>query len=270
MPCYHKQMDRNRDHFTDRKGSFSSSEDNLRIALFTGNYNCITDGVSRTLHRLVFYLEERGHQVLVFGPEPRNEGISSPGAFVPVKALSIPGRKEYRFSLGLSRSTQARVEEFSPHLIHIATPDWLGYGALRLGARLGLPTVSSFHTNFISYLTYYHALWLKPLLLSYLRRFYASCRHVYVPSLSMLETLRAEGFGENLYLWERGVDTAIFHPRHRSLSWRHSLGIEDSEVLILFVSRLVKEKGLDTLVEIIHTLLRRGVPHRSLVVKSLQ
>ena len=130
----------------------------LRIALFTGNYNCITDGVSRTLHRLVSHLEGRGHQVLVFGPRPRKVGIACPGNFVPLRAVSIPGRREYRFSLGLSRTTQSRVEEFSPHLLHIATPDWLGYGALRFGVRLGLPVVSSFHTHFSSYLVYYRAL----------------------------------------------------------------------------------------------------------------
>jgi glycosyltransferase involved in cell wall biosynthesis len=244
----------------------SPSKEVLRIALFTGNYNCITDGVSRTLHRLVSHLEGRGHQVLVFGPRPRKAGIACPGNFVPLRAVSIPGRREYRFSLGLSRAAQARVEKFSPHLLHIATPDWLGYGALRYGARLGLPVVSSFHTHFSSYLVYYRALWLEPIAWSYLRRFYSTCRQVYVPSLSMLETLRAQGFGANLHLWERGVDGEVFHPRHRSLTWRRSLGVEDSEVLMLFVSRLVKEKGLGTLAEVIHELHRRGVPLRTLVV----
>ena len=40
----------------------------LRIALTTGNYNHIADGVSLTLNRLVGYLLERGHEVKIFAP----------------------------------------------------------------------------------------------------------------------------------------------------------------------------------------------------------
>ena len=40
----------------------------LRIALFTGNYHHVEDGVSRTLNRLVRYLLADGHEVLVVGP----------------------------------------------------------------------------------------------------------------------------------------------------------------------------------------------------------
>ena len=37
----------------------------LRVALFTGNYNYIKDGVALTLNRLVAFLEQRGIPVLV-------------------------------------------------------------------------------------------------------------------------------------------------------------------------------------------------------------
>ncbi|HCD53549.1 MAG TPA: glycosyltransferase family 1 protein, partial [Balneolaceae bacterium] len=40
----------------------------LRVALFTGNYNHIRDGVSLTLNRLVEYLERQNIPVMVFGP----------------------------------------------------------------------------------------------------------------------------------------------------------------------------------------------------------
>ncbi len=238
----------------------------MRIALFTGNYNCVVDGVSRTLHRLVRHLDERRHQTLAFGPKPRTEPISYPGTFVPIPSVPIPNRREYLLNIWLTPGARVRLDRFSPHLIHIATPDLLGLAALRYGRRNGLPVVSSFHTHFSSYLGYYHAGFLEPLFWYILRRFYNRCDQVYIPSLSMLVELQKRGFGNNLLIWERGVDKEIFNPRHRSLFWRRSLGIQDDEVVVLFVSRLVKEKGIDVLASVICTLQRRKVPHRTLIV----
>ncbi len=243
-----------------------SSGTNLRIALFTGNYNYIVDGVSRTLHRTVEHLERRGHRVLVFGPAGAGPPLPAPGTFVPVPSVPIPGRPEYRFSTRLPAAVRSRVDAFAPHLIHIATPDILGLAALRHGRRRGLPVVSSFHTHYSSYLRYYRAGWLEPLLWIYLRHFYARCSQVYVPSLSMLEELRGRGFTGDLRLWARGVDAEAFDPRRRSLPWRRELGIGDEQVVVAFVSRLVKEKGLDAFAAATGELARRGLAHRRLIV----
>jgi len=238
----------------------------LRIALFTGNYTYIVDGVSRTLHRAVEHLERRGHRVLVFGSAGTGPGIPAPGEFVAVPSVPIPGRGEYRFSTRLSRAARARLDAFAPDLLHIATPDILGLAALRYGRRRGLPVVASFHTHYGSYLRYYGAGWLEPAMWAFLRWFYARCDLTCVPSLSMLEELRAQGFAGDLRLWARGVDAEAFNPRHRDPAWRRTLGIGDGEVVVAFVSRLVKEKGLGAFAAATEELTRRGISHRLLIV----
>jgi glycosyltransferase involved in cell wall biosynthesis len=57
-----------------------------------------------------------------------------------------------------------------------------------------------------------------------------------------------------------------FNPGHRSASWRRKHGIDEDEVVVAFVSRLVWEKGLDTYARVIERLERQDVPHRSLIV----
>jgi len=44
----------------------------------------------------------------------------------------------------------------------------------------------------------------------------------------------------------RGIDTARFTPDKRSRDWRARYGIGDNELVVLHVSRLVREKRLDT------------------------
>jgi glycosyltransferase involved in cell wall biosynthesis len=237
-----------------------------RVALFTGAYNHIADGVSLTLNRLVAHLEEQGAAVRVFAPTVDDPAVDHAGTLVPVRSMPAPGRPEYRITMGLSRSDRQRLRAFRPNLFHVATPDLLGRSARKLARRWGVPLVASYHTHFSSYLKYYGLGLLEGALWAYLRRFYRPCRHVYVPSPSMAEVLRHRGIAGGLRLWQRGVDTTRFHPDRRSLDWRRAQGIADDEVIVTFVSRLVREKGLDVFADVINGLRARGLPHRCLVV----
>lgn len=237
-----------------------------RVALFTGNYNHIADGVSFTLNRLVSFLESEGTEVLVFGPTVENPPVAHAGRLISVPSIPVPGRPEYRISLGFSTAAKAAFDAFDPTLVHIATPDFLGNRALRYAKKKGKPVVASYHTHFSSYLKYYGFEEFEGFLWKYLRRFYRQCEHVYVPSHSMAAVLRAHEIKKGLRLWERGVETSLFNPNKRSLAWRRTLGIEDDEIVILFVGRLVWEKGLDVYASVIERLRLLGIPHRSMVV----
>lgn len=238
----------------------------MRIALFTGAYNHIADGVSLTLNRLVSYLEGRGARVLVHAPVAPVPALAHSGTLVPLPSVAAPGRPEYRVSLGLTRKLKESLKSFGPSLVHIATPDWAGLQALRYGLAAGVPVVASYHTHFPSYLGYYHLAALAPFLWAYMRWFYGRCDHVYVPSESMVSLLRDHGFGNNLRLWTRGVESNLFSPSRRSSRWRREHGIAERDVVVTFVSRLVAEKGLDVLGKVIEGLESRGIPHRSVVV----
>lgn len=237
-----------------------------RIALFTGAYNHIADGVSLTLNRLVEHLERKGVSVRVFAPTVDDPPLDHAGTLVPVPSVPLPGRSEYRLTLGITPSVREELEAFDPTLFHIATPDLLGQHALSLGQTTDTPVVASYHTHFSSYLKYYHLDLLESALWSYLRRFYQQCEHVYVPSAAMADVLRDHDITKGLRLWERGVNTDRFSPERRSLDWRRTHGIGDDEVVVTFVSRLVREKGLDIYADVIERLEQRGVPHRSMVV----
>ena len=68
---------------------------------------------------------------------------------------------------------------------------------------------------------------------------------------------------DNFKPWPRGIDTARFNPDKRSVAWRARHGIGADEIVVLHVSRLVREKRLDTLTA---ALSRITVPHRAVIV----
>ncbi|QXD13709.1 glycosyltransferase family 1 protein [Rhodocaloribacter litoris] len=237
-----------------------------RIALFTGAYNHIADGVSLTLNRLVAYLEDRDVEVEVFAPTVDHPPIRHNGTLIPVPSFALPGRSEYRVSLGLSRTARRALRLFKPTLFHVATPDFLGLHAMRMAMLWKTPIVSSYHTHFSSYLSYYNIEWLDRPIWLWLRWYYARCAHLYVPTPTMIDVLKAHGVRANFRLWPRGVDTGRFNPQRRDPGWRRTLGIEDDEVVVAFVGRLVREKGTDIFAGVIKGLRRRGIPHRTLIV----
>lgn len=237
-----------------------------RVALFTGAYNHVVDGVSLTLNRLVSFLESDDVPVLVFAPTAKKPAIEHAGTLQPVPSMPMTGRPEYRVSFGLGATAMEALDRFKPTLIHIATPDVLGFEALIYARAWGIPVVASYHTHFSSYLEFYNLGWAEKAMWAYLRWFYDRCEHLYVPSRSMSAVLAEHGISDGVEIWPRGVDISLFHPEQRSSAWRRDLGFRDNDVVITFVSRLVIEKGLDVFADVVSDLQRAGQPVRCLIV----
>lgn len=225
--------------------SASAPTEKLRVALFSGNYNYVMDGPVRALNKLVAHLEKRGHEVLVFAPTSKTSYLDHAGELVSLPSCPAPRRPEYRIAVGLHGAAKKRLKKFAPNLIHVAAPDLGGLGAVNYGRKNNIPVVASFHTRFDTYPRYYGAAWAEKYLTKYMRYFYGRCEHVYPPSQSMADELLSEGIGREMRLWTRGVDSALFHPEKRDMEWRRSVGLADDDIAVLFVGRLVLEKGID-------------------------
>ncbi len=226
----------------------------FKVAIFTGNYNHIRDGVSLTLNRLVRFLIAKNVDVLVFGPTIDPPAFEHSGTLIPVPSISLPGRPEYRGSIALSKKTRKKLEAFDPDIIHIATPDILGYKALKWALLKNKPVVASYHTHFSSYLKYYRLSLLEPLLWKYLKWFYSKCRMVFVPSPSMADLLKSNKIQSDLKIWARGIEAGKFNPKFRSEEWRLEKGFKPDEIVVTFVSRLVWEKNLRLFAEVVNKL----------------
>ena len=238
----------------------------LRVALVTSSYAYIADGVALTLNRLVGYLLAKGVEVLVFTPMVARPALAHQGNVVAAPSMALPLRPEYRLSFGLGAQGRRRLKAFDPDIIHIAVPDILGHSALMAGRRLGRPVVASYHTRYETYLKFYGLDRLRGFLSRRIGDFYRACREVYAPSPSMIEELAAQGTGDNVHLWMRGVDTDRFNPAKRSKGWRDARGIGPDEIVVVFVGRLVREKRLDTLIDTFDRLRAARIAVRALIV----
>ena len=238
----------------------------LRIALFSGNYNITVDGANKALNRLVGYLLSQGAQVRVYSPTVDHPELEPTGDLVSLPSVPIPTRSEYRLSSGVNARIKRDLAEFRPNVLHVSAPDMSGHRAVTWARKRGIPVVASVHTRFETYMRYYHLGWTEPLIVAILRRFYRRCDALIAPSVSMTQLLHEQRMNRDISIWSRGVDRTIFNPQRRDLDWRRGLGIGDGEFVIGFLSRLVMEKGLDVFCDAIDRLQASDVPHRVLIV----
>ena len=249
-------------------GARSMDVTDLRIALFSGNYNYTRDGANQALNRLVGYLLAQGAAVRVYAPtvpepdfEPTGDLVDLPNIRMPVK-----GRGEYRMATGIDARVKADLAAFAPNMMHIASPDPGGHAALKWARRQGIPVLASVHTRFETYPRYYGLGFLEPAVEAMLRRFYNRCDALVAPSDSQIAELKAQRMHRDISIWSRGVDRETFDPSRRDPEWRAAQGLADGNVAIAFLGRLVMEKGLDTFAAAIAELRRMGVAHKVLVI----
>ncbi len=238
----------------------------LRVALFSGNYNCIRDGANQALNRLVAHLEASGAAVVrVYSPTVARPAFAPAGTLVPVRSVAIPGRSEYRLALGLPAAVRRDLDAFAPDLVHLSAPDLLGRAAQRYAAERGLPAVASLHTRFETYFDYYGLRGIRRRVEQYLANFYRRCDLVLAPNPPLAGMLEAQGC-RAVRLWSRGVDHERFSPTKRCRTWRRAYGFGPDDAVLLFFGRLVREKGIADFAAVVQRLRERFPGLRPVVV----
>ncbi|KTE19990.1 glycosyl transferase family 1 [Sphingopyxis sp. H050] len=238
----------------------------LRIALFSGNYNMTTDGANKALNRLVGYLLSQGAAVRVYSPTVAHPDFEPTGDLVSVPSMAIPNRPEYRIPLHFSSRVREDITKFAPNILHISSPDRVSRQAAAWARRRKLPVACSVHTRFETYFRYYNLSFLEPIVVAWLRKLYRKCDALIAPSESFAQVLRQQRMNYDIGIWTRGVERDVFSPSQRDGNWRRSWGIADDVPVIAFLGRLVMEKGLDVFADAIDQLKRRGVVHRVVVI----
>ncbi len=225
----------------------------MRIAICTDTFLPQVNGVTNTLDKLLNYLEKEGHEYKVFAPEDEKEyNYHNVKRFKSVKFLLYP---ECRFSLPNYFKLNEYLDIFKPELIHLVTPFNIGIGGLRYALRNNIPLVSSYHTHFTRYLSYYNLTFLENLIWKYFKWFHSFCSVNYCPSRETMLELKKQDI-KNMELWDRGIDTDFFKPENRSSFLRNTYGI-NNKIVMLFVGRFAAEKDIEVLVNAFNILNKK-------------
>lgn len=243
----------------------------IKVAFFAEILIEDFDGAARTMFQILNRIPHDQYSFLFFcgmGPQTIHgyECITLPTITTPVNTdykMVVP-------QLALSK-IKAKLANFQPDVIHIATPSLLGSFAAGYAVRRHIPVITIYHTHFISYIQYYFKR--LPFLIRPVERqvaksnrsFYNKCKLVYVPSQSIAGELAQMGVAPSrMKIWKRGIDRNLFAPQKRDVNAIRQL-TGNSKPVIIFASRLVHEKNLVTVFAIYDILQQMGMPYNLLL-----
>ncbi len=222
----------------------------MRVAIITENFLPKLDGVTRTLARLLEYLQANGHRALLLGPESGMQEYAG-AEVVGTAGFPLPFYPELKFNFFRPLFIR-RLNEFQPDIVHLVDPVVLGAAGLAAARFLNKPVVSSYHTNMAAYCAYFGVpIFTRPMW-AYNRLIHSQCALTFCPSPSTAGMLEKQGF-QNLRIWSRGVDTTLFRPERRSAelrtSWLHRRKRPGEKTVLLYAGRISWEKNLRLLTQ---------------------
>ncbi|HBK41423.1 MULTISPECIES: glycosyltransferase family 4 protein [unclassified Proteiniphilum] len=237
----------------------------VKVAFFADILIKDFDGAIKTIYQLIERIPKVGFAYTFFtgtAPEHRfkHKVIKTPAIRIPFNIsykMAFPRLSRAKLLLSLSK--------LNPDVVHITTPSAIGFFGLDYAKRNNKPVLSIYHTHFVSYVKYYlkYAPFLIKPVESVIKKiykvFYNQCDIVYVPTQKIMEELQAYGVsGSVMKLWQRGIDSHLFNPSKRDINFIRNLTGNDKPC-ILFVSRLVWEKNVETLFGIYDEIESQGI-----------
>jgi len=236
----------------------------IRVAFFADMLLEDFDGCIRTIQQIVRRIPKDEFEFLFLtGWPPKNEGDHK---YVKLSTVPMPFNAPYRATVPLfsSRTLKKELRAFKPDLIHVSNPSMLGNYAAKYAKANSLPLTTIYHTHYVTYVKYYFR-FIKPLIplgeakiVAMTKALYDKCDIVYVPVKGIIDDFKALNMKtSNCSIWPRGIDSKLFNPEKRDVSYLRTLTGND-EPNILFASRLVWEKNLETLIQIYDLSRKRG------------
>jgi glycosyltransferase involved in cell wall biosynthesis len=231
-----------------------SALNHQHICVVTETYTPEINGVALTLANLVRGLLARGHTVSIVHPRQRDRSSSSElrqaghSEVILVRGLPLPGYGSLQFGVPAQRRLRRSWTRHRPAAVYVATEGPLGWSAVRMARKLGIPAVSGFHTNFHHYCKHYGVGWLQTLAFRYLRWFHNQTDCTLVANEALRSQLQRAGFN-NVSILERGVDSQLFTPQRRCTELRREWGVADQNIVLVYVGRLAAEKNLGVAIE---------------------
>ena len=251
-----------------------------RVAYFPDSFHEV-NGVAHTSRNFVAYAERHHLPFLCVraGSTIHHEKTANPVQTLdlPRSIASVGMEKDLAFDPVFWRHADLIEDElrrFKPDLLHMTGPSELGIFAAYFAWKLGIPLAASWHTNVHEYAAR-RLDWLTGMLpealgrstaggieagaLNATGRFYRLAKVLFAPNHELCQMLE-RATGRPCALMQRGVDTNLFSPAHRTRP------LNDQPFTLGYVGRLSVEKNVQLLPSIARALELAGIPARFLII----
>lgn len=228
----------------------------LRIAISTDTYYPTINGVSASTLYFSEELAKLGHHVFILCPRYKGSSneirdFTKPGySVLRCPAIPVPTNKEHSCTfprLGFG----ADLSKLGIDLVHIQAPFIMGVFGARLARKLGVPLTQTYHTFWEHYLHYFvlPRFLTRPIMVGQNTALCNRSAVNFVPSPQMVKGLEEYGVRTKLVVCPTGIDVARMKREVNRAMLEDHLGIPKDMRIVLFASRMCREKSADAALE---------------------
>lgn len=251
----------------------------MNIALFTDSYLPTKSGIVTVVVQLRKILEEYGHKVVVITVNSHDVDETSPEEKNVLRVKSIKtvyGNHQY-IGVPSRRKVVAFLKEHNVQLIHAHTEFFVGHCATVAGKKLNIPVIATTHTMWEDYYRYYLKIGklipkkaIRKVVRVLYKRFYALINvsekaRLYFKKPFMLPLTPSA-------VIPNAIDSSSFSKKicspEEKKELKEKLGLCESDKVVLYVGRIVEEKRLLELYEIMKNVIKRNPCVKMLFVGS--
>jgi glycosyltransferase involved in cell wall biosynthesis len=239
-----------------------------KVAHFTDTFYEV-NGVALTLQQQLSLARSTSKDMTIItcAPDEAVQGGEGVRNFTPIGVFELPEYPELKlYYPPLLDMIQFCFDQEISH-IHSATPGPIGLAALAVARLMHLPIYGTYHTSLPQYtqcLTQDFAM--EELMWRFTLWYYEQMDLVFAPSHATANELIAKGLSpEKVRVYPRGIDIERFHPSKRNGFYekRYRFG---SEIKLLYVGRVSREKNLHILEQAFQELARERHNARLIIV----
>ena len=235
---------------TDAWSIFVDEAAAMNVGFFTDSYLPRRSGVVHAVEAAARGLRERGHRTYIFAPAYPGHVDADPDV-LRFPSIAPPGHPDFPLAVPYAPTHLRAIRGFELDLVHSHTPFLLGGLGVWVARTLKRPLVFTYHTLYAEYAHYAPLVGelTRPFVIAYTTAYCNRCDRVLVSVPSLVELLRQYGVRTKIDVVPSvGVDLAEFAQSEPG-GVRAGFRIPADALLLLFVGRLAREKGVPLLLD---------------------
>jgi 1,2-diacylglycerol 3-alpha-glucosyltransferase len=243
----------------------------MNICIVSDLFDSSYGGVPVVVNRFIDRFTERGHNVTIVTSKCRSKETVEKRKNLTVyrfPSFTLPKSEgEYALSFPNFHRIRQIYETEGIDVLHCHIPSFLSLACVLEARKKGLPSIATNHllSETFSRNLFFDSTKFNKFFYKIVNSFYNLVDLVLCPSIYGLRTLRRYGLKPNALVVSNGIELSKFNPNLDHEQFDREFGLKEENKKILYVGRLMEEKGLDVLLNA-YNIVEAKVPDTNLVI----
>lgn len=231
-------------------------KDDFTCLQFIDAYYPVIDGVVNAVHNYATHLNKPDVTCVVVAPKFKDHDDNFLYDVIRTKGFKVPFMQYVYGTPIFDPETYDTVLDMHPDILHAHSPFEVGKFALRVGEKLNIPVIGTFHTKYYDdFKAVLKSDSIAQLLTDTVVHFYEKCDYVWTMNNATANTIKSYGYKGDVSIIPNGADM-LYYDRALELREKAILKyrLPRDKKLILFVGQITWKKNLKVLIDVISHL----------------